>query len=156
MALEHMMQCEVPKFSRNLLKLKGFHNVVSIKEMEKADIDDLEAFAQSDAILRCIPKEADLGDYFGDYASNVQSFELAIGYKKMLREIIDFTYSKYSTEGPQFFDPLKNANLSMLRTVCNRYDTLSNGLRQRGNDFTIRQWKYSQLIDNIYLISSKR
>lgn len=112
--------------------MKGFDNVVSVKEMSEDDINHLESFVTSGSMIKCVTNGADMTEYFGYYCNNVQSFEIPTGHKKMLKEITRYSYDKYATEGLQFFDPYDNVNQSILKILCNRYENMNNDRRSKG------------------------
>ena len=43
--IENKFKCTVPKYIQNLLKSKGFDNILAIKNMDDDDIKYLESFA---------------------------------------------------------------------------------------------------------------
>lgn len=111
------MQCDVPRFLRNVLRFNGFTNVVSVKEMDDDDIKDLEDFVQSDKMKTLIPKTANLEDYYGDYVGNPTSFVISRGTKKMLKEIARYCREKWDSDGPPFFDPFNITNKTVFKSM---------------------------------------
>lgn len=127
------MQCEVPTYLRALLELKGFNNVVSVKEMDDDDIAELETFVQSE----CIKKNADLANYCGNYCNDIKSFEISRGTRKMLKQISNYCREKYSSVGPHFFYAFDATNRTFLKTMKSVSECLNRNDTLNGTNFTL-------------------
>lgn len=100
--IETKLGCNVPKHIQNILALNGYENAVSIKTLKSVDIQNLEKFVKEGMKSR-IPKDAELSEYYGCFASSPVDFVFLPGYRKLLEEIVDFINAKTSSDGPEFF-----------------------------------------------------
>lgn len=80
--IECTTNCKIPKYIQNLLKSRGFDNIIAIKNIDEDDIQYLESFAKSEEYK--VPMGADLKDYLGSYHDEQKSFQILRGHKKML------------------------------------------------------------------------
>lgn len=96
--IENKTNSLVPKYVQNLLKSKGFDNIIAITNMDMDDIEYLESYARSEEYLKKIPECADLTDFLGTYHDDQNNFEILRGHKKQLLQIIQ-RFSKEYADG---------------------------------------------------------
>lgn len=103
--IETKMGCIVPNYVRNILRLRGFDDAVSVSKITKDDIEALKHFAKN-SMNDMIPSNANRLDYYflAVYEKNPEAFEIAPGHVKLLESIIDFIKEKTVIHGHEYFN----------------------------------------------------
>ncbi|XP_037035919.1 maternal protein tudor-like [Bradysia coprophila] len=84
--VEAQVRCTIPTYVKNLLRLRGFDNALSVKALTDEDLKSLETFART-KMWMYIPPGANDKDYYHMFSSDPESFEILPGHVKMLKEI---------------------------------------------------------------------
>lgn len=103
--IENKMGCIVPKYIRNILRLRGFDDPVSISTITKDDIEAFKKFAKT-IMKDMIPAGADPLEYYFHtaYAETPQTFEIAPGHVNLLVSIVQFIKEQTVIHGHQYFN----------------------------------------------------
>lgn len=103
--LESQMDCSVPLYIKNILRLRGFDNALSVRTLTVKDIDSLETFART-KMSKYIASGADLKDYYHIFSKEPESFEILPGHIRLLNEIVrHVTVMAATTKDPMVLDP---------------------------------------------------
>ncbi|KAJ8673224.1 hypothetical protein QAD02_004486 [Eretmocerus hayati] len=79
----------IPKYLKNILRLQGYDNPVSIQNLGVDDFPKLESFVRSQKYAELIPANAIKSDYYGEcYEHGPHLFELSGGEAAILETII--------------------------------------------------------------------
>lgn len=94
------MGCIVPNYVRNILRLRGFDDAVSVSKITKDDIESLKHFAKNSK------SNANRLDYYflAVYEKKPEDFEIAPGHVKLLESIIDFIKEKTVNHCHEYFN----------------------------------------------------
>ncbi|XP_037035914.1 maternal protein tudor-like isoform X2 [Bradysia coprophila] len=84
--VEAQVRCTIPTYVKNLLRLRGYDNALSVKALTDEDLKSLETFART-KMWMYIPPGANDKDYYHMFSSDPESFEILPGHVKMLKEI---------------------------------------------------------------------
>ena len=108
--LEYKIGFALPVYLKNILSMSGFDNPISFKRITEADIAEIEQFVLSDKMKKRIPKDGNLREYFGTFYENPEDFEIVLGHKKMLIEVIAFVQEKLNADGINSFNQFDKKN----------------------------------------------
>lgn len=85
---EERLKVSVPQFLKNMLKICGFDNELSFRNVTSSDLEELEHFARND--LPELITEDRYEEYYGPlYKNHPKKFKLLVGHKKLLQRISD-------------------------------------------------------------------
>ncbi|KAG4076937.1 hypothetical protein HA402_015924 [Bradysia odoriphaga] len=84
--VEAQVRFTIPTYVKNLLRLRGYDNALSVKTLTDEDLKSLETFART-KMWMYIPPGANDKDYYHIFSSDPESFEILPGHVKMLKEI---------------------------------------------------------------------
>ncbi|KAG4077014.1 hypothetical protein HA402_016001 [Bradysia odoriphaga] len=84
--VEAQVRCTIPTYVKNLLRLRGYDNALSVKTLTDEDLKSLETFART-KMWMYIPPDANDKDYYHMFSIEPESFEILPGHVKMLKEI---------------------------------------------------------------------
>lgn len=86
--IEGKLSTCIPTYIRNLMKIQGYDNIVSLKRMSKEDIDFLDDYGKSEKYEKRIPRDAEKADYYGS-SQDKNDFEIPRGHRKLFDEMIE-------------------------------------------------------------------
>lgn len=124
--LEDLMSLEIPLHVKNILTLYGLDNAPAMRNINDELIKQIEKFVHED-MLRRIPTDANLKDYFGGYENEIDKFKFVGGHIILLKEIVIFindTISKSSC--------LKDGFLVFKTPSAVKVAELKSGLKKSG------------------------
>lgn len=102
--IEGKLFCNVPKYIKNLLRVKGLDDPVALQLIDDSIIDQLEVFVKNGGLTPHIPSNAtDLKDFFGIFHQLQHKFKIVPGHKVLLKYIVDFVAQQIDTKGPEFY-----------------------------------------------------
>ncbi len=105
-AIETDINCSVPTYLKNILRLRGFDNHLSITTLTDKDIMSLETFART-KMEKYIPSDANRSNYYHMFAEDRESFEILPGHIRLLKEIVKRIGGTTMTQNLSIFDPSK-------------------------------------------------
>lgn len=106
---------KVPRYLQNILKLRGYEDEKSIRTISDEDIQGFQTYATS-KMKNFIPADADLRDYYNDYSTEPESFEIVPGHQQLLKAMVNYVNEKIRSEGSSFFScDVKPVSKSALR-----------------------------------------
>lgn len=101
--MERKMAIIFPTYLRNILKLRGYDNAVSVKAITTDDIENnFEIFAKTSMTNR-IPKNGNHEDYFSIY-DGPDDFEIIPGHKILLAEVVEYIKEMTNLHGKDYFN----------------------------------------------------
>lgn len=103
--VEKKMGCIVPKYLRNILRLRGFDDSFSVSSITKDDIESFTQFAKT-SMKNMIPDKADQLEYYfhSSYAETPENFEIAPVHLKLLQAIVKFINEQVVIHGHEYFN----------------------------------------------------
>lgn len=102
--VEKKLHCNVPKYIKNLLRIKCLDDPISIQAIDSSVMLQLEAFVQSGGLTPFIPDDAtDLKDYYGVFHSVPDKFKFTAGSKIILNLVSEYVTGEVYTKGPNFY-----------------------------------------------------
>lgn len=102
--VEEKLFCNVPKYIKNLLRIKGLDDPISLQLIDDGVIEQLEVFVKTGGLTPFIPNNAtDLKDFFGIFHQVHHKFKIVPGHKVLLQYIVDFVAQQIDSNGPEFY-----------------------------------------------------
>lgn len=95
---------EVPNYLKNILKLRGYENAVSIQTIEEADIESFHNFLKSDDMKSRVTLNAIKEDYYGVFWETPATAYILPGHVKFLEQIVAFVNITLVTKGYDYFN----------------------------------------------------
>lgn len=101
--IESKIYCNVPQYLKNLLRIKGLDDAITIQLINDEVIEHLEVFVKNGGLIPFIPDNADLKDFFGIFEKIQDKFKIVPGHKVLLKYIVKFVVQQTNAKGPEFY-----------------------------------------------------
>lgn len=102
--VEGKLHCNVPKYIKNLLRIKCLDDPISVQTIDDSVMAQLELFVRGGGLNPFIPNNTtNLKDFFGIYHQIPDKFKITIGHKILLRVIVEYVIEQVSANGPTFY-----------------------------------------------------
>lgn len=91
--IEGKLYCNVPKYIKNLLRVRGLDDPASLQSIDDDIIKQLEVFVKNGGLTPFIPNSAtNLKDFFGIFHQFQQDFEILPGHKVCIKFLENVDY----------------------------------------------------------------
>lgn len=102
--VEGKLHCSVPKYIKNLLRIKCLDDPISVQAIDSSVIEQLELFVQSGGLNPFIPDgTTDLKDFYGIFHHVPHKFKITVGSKILLNLVVEYVTEQVNTKGPDFY-----------------------------------------------------
>lgn len=129
----------VPSYIRNILKLNGFNSVMSLRFLDEEDLNEIENFVKSGGMLRILPSDANLNDFYGPFLESRTDFQFLRGHRKVLKYVSSFVREK-ETEIIAQQKIASNNDAAISEAIIHENDVLQTmekpGIIEEGNSFS--------------------
>lgn len=93
----------IPNYLKNLLKLMGYESAISIKTIERNDIDSFQKYLTSADMRKRVPANAQMEDFFGVRWETPENAIILPGHIKLIEQIVEFVNLTLATKGYEYF-----------------------------------------------------
>ncbi|XP_037028667.1 uncharacterized protein LOC119068911 [Bradysia coprophila] len=102
--VEGKLHCNVPKYIKNILRIKCLDDPISLQDIDDTVIEQLESFVQSGGLTPFIPDNTtDLKEFYGIFHQVPNKFKITVGSKILLKLIVAYVTEQVNTKGPNFY-----------------------------------------------------
>lgn len=107
----------VPNYVKNLLTIMGYENAISIKTINRDDIESFQKYLISDEMKLRVPKGSNLQDYYGVFWETPKKANLLPGHIKLIEQIAEYVNLTLVTKGYDYFTMKCKGSAALDRTI---------------------------------------